>query len=1651
MVYKYTSSINNLSQELYNNVIKFIFPNINDYDGNLLLKYLLRVIDVIAYCFNFTDQVNSVLFIEKLRNEKYKDCIGLLNLLLPFVNDQSDKSKIISLNDIYIKKKDNASVNINLTSPKYEFSNLQYGRCVRDEIIKEINFSEDHIKHNFFLLVDTIRLVSKKLYVNWINVVPLRLQESTEYKDLLNGIYGKLIKFVQINKDRRNEPHYTNELLKLIDPMMNIDIEGKDDDNLREKLSNIQIDDIYETVTNFLYYEIKNVKWLIFDIITENKIIPISIFLKVYFGNIIDVASKNIKWINLSHDIKDIFKRDWTSLIENNNKKINVDNDELKKLLRSMIIFFDNYYKGKENLIKNKKYISFNKKQREINDEEENIIYISFEDILKSARSLNAEYVYDFIRESFNIFNNTYYSYFIYEDEYNTNIKSINQYLNTKIFNESTDWKIKNIKYPTLKNIYNYAKSYCHYTDDNNEFRELPRFWKSFTPKLKEKLLHRIGDFSEFLNWFNIRNNIKNTYGKLINVYNTGQINEQIYLVINKNIPDIVYNVLIFKGLLSLVKFKNLSESGNMVISSSSPDNQIVEHVSKLYQIESYRKSKYYLTNKPYDFHNTLVNNEKTKSTYYINYLDFNTNKQYGEPKKRSVWYKAYALDWISQINFFHKYLNNRIIYVTGSTGVGKSTVVPILLLYALKAINYNEQGKLICTQPRTTPTINNARTVSTQLGVPIEKPKDNKDKDKERDNYYVQFKYRGKKHTSDTNNLMLRFVTDGSLSLELTNPLLKKTIKDKNETTYLPDNLYDIIAVDEAHEHNANMDLILTFMRHITNYNNSVKLIIISATMEDDEPVYRRYYRDINDNHMYPLNYQLQINNFDRINVDRRLHISPPGQTTKFKIEEYYIDDHLISDPVQIAMDIIKKDPTGGDILIFRPGQGEIIRDLDRLNKILPPETIALPYYSQLDKSKKEIIENIQDQKYFIRMNKTDDFNLVDPMIGNNHYSRVIILATNIAEASITINTLKYVIETGRQKTAKYNYKKRTSILIENNISESSRLQRKGRVGRVSSGTVYYTYKKGTMENNKTQFNISVQEISYDIYKRLFESSKDSILLNKDNDPNDPYTNINISNLKSKYSNNIDKIIFNQYFILDDFFNYYGNEKHYDYNHYKPLAPYYKSGFDIYTLTDSTGDFYIVHPEELNIKRNIIGKIVGLTENAYENDVTFDGKKIHSEKMNSFWDTMFNNLYLMIENKSVFKTYFGKSMQKLQELLEFDDQKLFLAYIYGRAYGIEEEITRYICFMRSIGKYTDNFIATKNYFRQIDKVKQLVGEQQSDIIAILNVIDKIHGIININLDLSKKYNLKQKNFYNFYQNYSLIKDAVNKVENGEMLMYNTLDKENTEAYDELYKNMIPSIIYKQLIRIFYDNTIRTYCNEINIKYETMLNYLDKYLEFKNMVYNVENISENDSDGLNINDITNLIKNNLTDKTLLHNYDKISATLLMAYPYNIVKNIRRTPFYLTIYNPALDNVYSIQMVGRSKIVDTLVDKMYRIQYILYINSDIEKNTISIIHYINPKLLETVSYIYEPNKMNYIYYKYKVNTFENINNNVTSEILSNYRETLDEIKNDISIYYDNKMNNNIKDMENKFKNNLSGGSLIIDKRLYKYMEKRFKKN
>ena len=140
----------------------------------------------------------------------------------------------------------------------------------------------------------------------------------------------------------------------------------------------------------------------------------------------------------------------------------------------------------------------------------------------------------------------------------------------------------------------------------------------------------------------------------------------------------------------------------------------------------------------------------------------------------------------------------------------------------------------------------------------------------------------------------------------------------------------------------------------------------------------------------------------------------------------------------------------------------------------------------------------------------------------------------------------------------------------------------------------VTYLYEKGKTENVKAIYNICIQDIGMELFKRLYEKSSEKILLSNKNDPNNPNNKIEFADLETIYGKFFNN--FKTYFNIDSYYDYFGNTSHYDYQNYENNTFYYENGYAPYNLNDAEGKFYVIHPEEIDLKRNIIGTIMSST-----------------------------------------------------------------------------------------------------------------------------------------------------------------------------------------------------------------------------------------------------------------------------------------------------------------------------------------------------------------------------------------------------------------------------------------------------------------------
>ncbi len=254
-----------------------------------------------------------------------------------------------------------------------------------------------------------------------------------------------------------------------------------------------------------------------------------------------------------------------------------------------------------------------------------------------------------------------------------------------------------------------------------------------------------------------------------------------------------------------------------------------------------------------------------------------------------------------------------------------------------------------------------------------------------------IGYKVRFSDHVSD--NTMVKLMTDGILLAEIQQDRLLMQ--------------YDTIIIDEAHERSLNIDFLLGYLKELLPRRPDLKIIITSAAID-------------------PERFSRHFNNAPIIEVSGRTY--PVEVRYRPIVEEA---DDTERDQLQAIFDAVDElsQESPGDILIFMSGEREIRDTADALNKLNLRHTEILPLYARLS--------NSEQNRVF-----------------QSHSGRRIVLATNVAETSLTVPGIKYVIDPGTARISRYSYRTVQRLPIEP-ISQASANQRKGRCGRVS-GDLY-------------------------------------------------------------------------------------------------------------------------------------------------------------------------------------------------------------------------------------------------------------------------------------------------------------------------------------------------------------------------------------------------------------------------------------------------------------------------------------------------------------------------------------------------------------------------------------------------------------------
>ncbi|MDW6016933.1 ATP-dependent RNA helicase HrpA [Vibrio plantisponsor] len=270
----------------------------------------------------------------------------------------------------------------------------------------------------------------------------------------------------------------------------------------------------------------------------------------------------------------------------------------------------------------------------------------------------------------------------------------------------------------------------------------------------------------------------------------------------------------------------------------------------------------------------------------------------------------------------------------------------------------------------------------------------------------FVGYKVRFNDQISDQTQIKL--MTDGILLAEI------------QHDRFL--NQYDTIIIDEAHERSLNIDFILGYLKQLLPRRPDLKVIITSATID-------------------PERFSNHFNNAPIIEVSGRTY---PVDTRYRPLSS---DEDSERDQLEGIFEAVDElcDEGLGDILIFMNGEREIRDTADALSKRNLRDTEIVPLYARLSAG--------EQNKIF-----------------QPHAGRRIVLATNVAETSLTVPGIKYVIDPGTARISRYSYRTKVQRLPIEPISQASANQRKGRCGRVEEGICIRLYSEEDF-NSRPEF----------------------------------------------------------------------------------------------------------------------------------------------------------------------------------------------------------------------------------------------------------------------------------------------------------------------------------------------------------------------------------------------------------------------------------------------------------------------------------------------------------------------------------------------------------------------------------------------------
>ncbi|WP_442867178.1 ATP-dependent RNA helicase HrpA [Acidovorax sp. NCPPB 3576] len=362
----------------------------------------------------------------------------------------------------------------------------------------------------------------------------------------------------------------------------------------------------------------------------------------------------------------------------------------------------------------------------------------------------------------------------------------------------------------------------------------------------------------------------------------------------------------------------------------------------------------------------------------------------------------------------------HQVIIVCGETGSGKTTQLPKIAL-ALGRGKCNaapgQKGQLIGhTQPRRIAASSVAKRIAEELQTPLGDVV----------GYKVRFQDRLSRDAS------VKLMTDGILLAETqTDPLLKA---------------YDTIIIDEAHERSLNIDFLLGYLRQILPRRPDLKVVVTSATIDADR--FAKHFA-------LPRRLTGRSRPGEGPQGDAAHAAGPQGAELipapiiyvsgrTFPVEQRWRPfeesrDYGLNEAIADGVDELWAGNAGGDILVFLPGEREIREAADHLRKHLAHQPV---------------MRNAEVLPLFARLSQAEQDRIFD-----GHTGRRIVLATNVAETSLTVPGVRYVIDAGTARVKRYSFRSKVEQLMVEPVSQAAANQRAGRCGRVANGICIRLY----------------------------------------------------------------------------------------------------------------------------------------------------------------------------------------------------------------------------------------------------------------------------------------------------------------------------------------------------------------------------------------------------------------------------------------------------------------------------------------------------------------------------------------------------------------------------------------------------------------